>query len=87
MRTLIIFISIFVLCSCKTQNKIVVTELNTTGKIIKIQTCKDCVDGSFIYTIELDPEEKCTMKYISDCKYQIGDMIYFQTIIKKDTYE
>jgi len=86
MRAIIIFI-IFALCSCKTQNKIVVTELNTTGKVIKIQNCKDCVDGGFIYTIELDPEEKFFMKYISDCKYQIGDMIYFQTIIKKDTYE
>lgn len=84
---ILIFFTIFVLCSCKTQNKIVVTELNTTGKVIKIQNCKDCVDGSFIYIIELDPEEHQTMKYISDCRYNIGDMIYFKTIIQKDTYE
>jgi len=86
MRTIIFFI-IFALCSCKTQNKIVVTELNTTGKVVKIKPCKDCIDGSFIYTIELDPEEHQSMKFISDTRYQIGDMIYFQTIIKKDTYE
>lgn len=87
MKLLNIFFIIFVLYSCNTQNKIVVTELNTTGKIVEIKTCKDCIDGGFIYTIELDPEEHQTMKYITDCQYKIGDMIYFKTIIQKDTYE
>jgi hypothetical protein len=86
MRILIVLI-ILTLYSCRTQNRIVTTELNTVGKIIKIRACNDCIDGSFIYTIELDPEEHQTMKYISDCRYNIGDMLYFKTIIQKDTYE
>jgi hypothetical protein len=83
---LIIFCLMFTLYSCKQQQRLVVTELNTVGKVIKIQPCKKCLDGSYVYYIELDSETHKIMKYITDCTYNIGDNIYFQTLIKKETY-
>lgn len=71
-----------VLLSCKSSKDIVVTELNTVGKVTKVKECKNCMDGKYIYTIEIDPIcDGSTIKYITDSKYKIGDYIYFHTNI------
>ena len=68
--------------SCKLNKNIVVTELNMVGKVTKVKNCKNCMDGQYIYTIEIDPIcDGSTMKYITDTKYKVGDYIYFHTNI------
>lgn len=87
MKNILILFAIFALISCKSKQMIVTTDLNVVAKVVKIETCKSCIDGGFIYTLEINPEEKEYMKYITDCIYKKGDLIYFKTIIQKETYE
>lgn len=87
-KKVLVFVYILILIiifipSCSS-TKIVVTELNTIGKVTKIKKCKYCIDGQYIYLIELNPIEKEYMKYITNVKYNIGDMIYFYSHIEKD---
>jgi len=69
--------------SCKAPSKMYVTDLNTVGKVIEITKC-DCLDGGFIYRIQIDPESKQYVRYITDAPYNVGDYIYFHTIVKKE---
>jgi len=73
---------VILMASCQAP-KIIVTELNTVGKVTKITKCS-CGDGVFMYTIEINPEEKEYIKYLTDSKYKVGDYIYFHTSIKKE---
>ena len=75
-----LFIFLIFVSSCVT-NKIIVSDLNTSGKVISISNCKDCEGGKFIYTIELDPIEKSYIKYITSDKYLVGQNIKFKTQI------
>jgi len=79
-----ILISTMIFLSSCNSTKIVVTELNTIGKVVEIKKCNDCIDGQYIYRIELDPIEKEYMKYITDTKYNVGDMVYFYSHIEKE---
>lgn len=88
MKYLITILLSTILVSCRTGKDIVVTELNTVGKVIKIKNCKNCMDGKYIYTIEIDPIcDGSTIKYVTDTKYKIGDYIYFHTNINLETSE
>lgn len=68
--------------SCATP-KMFVADLNVVGKVIKITKC-DCPDGGFIYLVQIDPESKQYVRYITDASYNIGDYVYFHTIVKKE---
>ena len=82
MKYLLITILSILFVSCRTNKDIVVTELNTVGLVTKIKECKNCMDGKYIYTIEIDPIcDGSTIKYITDNKYKIGDYIFFKTNI------
>jgi len=84
MKKIILLIST-ILCSCSMNKEyIFITELNTVGWVIEKTDCKKCIDGGYIYKIMIDPDENVTMKYISDCKYKIGDTLYFKTNIQKN---
>lgn len=68
--------------SCILNKNIVVTDLNTVGKVSEVKICKNCIDGRYIYTIEIDPIcDGSYIKYITDTKYKVGDYIYFHTNI------
>jgi len=66
------------------KDSITVTDLNTSGKVVKIDKCNSCQSGDYIYTIELDPDEEACVKYITNNIYRIGDWIYLETNISDD---
>lgn len=70
------------LTSCGFQKQIVVTDLNTTGVVVRSKKCKNCVGGNYLYKIKVSPEFK--IKYISYDFYNIGDELYIQNNIIKD---
>ncbi len=81
MKQLIILLTIMMV-SCKAP-KMYVTDLNTVGKVVKVDKC-DCIDGGFTYKVQIDPESKQYVWYITDAVYKMDDYIYFHTIVKKE---
>lgn len=75
-----ILILLITICSCKSQEHIVITDLNTIGKIKNVKHCHICEGGRFIYKVELTPE--ITIDYITNDTIKIGQEIYFKTIIE-----
>jgi len=77
----ILFLLLLTSCGIS-KDSITVTDLNTSGKVVKINKCNACKSGDWIYTIELDPNEGAYVKYITNNIYRIGDFIYLETNIE-----
>ena len=78
MRYLIIIL--LFISSCASQN-ILITDLNTSGKVISRSNCYNCEGGRYIYKIEIDPVEKSYINYNTNDKYEVGKIINFKTQI------
>lgn len=76
---LIIILGLCLLTSCGGVKDIVVTDLNTIGKVIDIQPNKDGC-GMYKYTVEISPD--LIIYYITNKEYEYDEMVKIEATIK-----